>query len=102
MSLVKYDEGKLLWHLLPLWATRAVIQVLMHGAAKYREWNWAEGGDYSRLYNAAMRHLTAWWDGEDLDPDSGLNHLGHAACCVLFLLELQLRDIPEDNRFSWK
>lgn len=102
MGLIKHDQDKDEWHLLPLVAVRAVIRVLMHGAAKYCEWNWAEGGDYSRLYNACLRHLTAWWDGEDLDGESGLNHLAHAACCILFMLELQLRGIPEDNRHSWK
>lgn len=102
MSLIKHDEGKLQWHLLPLLAVRLLVRVLMHGAAKYKEWNWAEGGDYSRLYDAALRHLTAWWDGEDLDPDSGMNHLAHAACCCLFLLEMQIREIPEDNRRTWR
>lgn len=41
-----------------------------------------------RYYDAAIRHLTAWWDGERNDPESQLPHLAHAACCVIFLLWL--------------
>lgn len=37
---------------------------------------------------AAMRHLAAWRDGEQLDEESGLPHLAHALCCIVFLREL--------------
>lgn len=101
MSLTKFDEGKPQWHLLPIKALIEVIKALMHGKKKYGAWNWAQGGDYSRIYDATLRHITAWWDGEDLDPESGLSHLAHAACGVLFLLELVCRDIPVDDRRDW-
>jgi hypothetical protein len=39
-----------------------------------------------RYFAALMRHLTAWWDGERADPESGLHHLAHAGCCLLFLI----------------
>jgi hypothetical protein len=83
-------EEKLRWALLPRLAVEDVIRVLMYGARKYNAGNWRlvldEPNGRERYYNAAMRHLTAWWDGETLDPESGHLHLSHAACCVLFLL----------------
>jgi len=45
-----------------------------------------------------LRHLTAWWAGEDLDPESGLHHLAHAACCLMFLLEYTQTHTELDDR----
>jgi len=53
--------------------------VLLHGARKYGRHNYrAMGVRASVYYDACMRHLMAWWEGEDIDPDSGLHHLAHA------------------------
>ena len=41
---------------------------------------------WSRLYAAVFRHMTAWFMGEDLDKESGISHLAHAACSIVFLL----------------
>jgi len=87
----KYDDGKMPWHLLPWAATERVVEVLAHGAGKYGPDNWRKVKPIdARYFSAAMRHLMAWRTGESLDPDSGLPHLAHAACCVLFLLEDEL------------
>jgi hypothetical protein len=53
---------------------------------------------YSRLYAATMRHMTAWWEGEKADPETGFSHLSHASCCALFLLAFELRGIGSDDR----
>lgn len=85
----KHDGGKDRWDLLPLAPVRAVVRVLTYGAKKYAPGAWKlvpEGRD--RYFSAALRHLTAWRDGEQLDVESGLPHLAHAACCVLFLMGL--------------
>ena len=82
----KADVGKLRWDLLPLPALRGVVKVLMHGAKKYDDHNWQRGTSWETYWNAAMRHMDAfWWDDEDNDPDSGMSHLDHAMCCLLFL-----------------
>lgn len=83
----KHDEGKPRWSLLPLDTITQVVAVLEHGAKKYGDDNWryVENGR-TRYYDALMRHVDAWWRGEDNDPDSGLPHLAHAACCILFLM----------------
>lgn len=84
----KHDGGKLRWDLLPPEATEAVVKVLTHGAQKYGPENWRNVEEpRRRYYAAAMRHLNAWRQGFEADPDSGLPHLAHAICCLLFLVE---------------
>lgn len=95
---VKNDEGKLRWSLVPLDAMREVVRVLMGGADKYAPDNWVHVEDARRRYfDAAVRHLTEWYDGERNDPEWGLHHLAHASCCTLFLLALSLRGSIDDE-----
>lgn len=83
---VKADDGRDPWELLPWGPTRDVVRVLAHGQRKYSAWNWVHVPHPRRRYfAAAMRHLVAWWGGERLDPESGLPHLAHASCNLLFL-----------------
>lgn len=84
---LKADTGKDAYHLVPWIAVRAVVRVLMFGARKYSPGNWAHVENArDRYFDAAIRHLVAWHAGERVDPESGLPHLAHAGCCVLFLL----------------
>lgn len=98
MSGRKDDTGKLPLHLLPTDALEAVTEVLQFGATKYAERNWEAGMAWSRLYAALLRHLWAWWRGFDRDPETGLSHLAHVCCCVLFLLAYHLRQAGTDDR----
>lgn len=85
----KDDAGKREWSLLPWDAVEHVVDVLMFGARKYEPDNWRLVPDARRRYfDAAMRHLIAWHEGECSDLETGFSHLAHAACCVLFLLAL--------------
>jgi hypothetical protein len=54
--------------------------------------------DWSRPESAGYRHLTAWSMGENTDPETGLSHLAHAACNMLFLLAYEIRGIGNDDR----
>lgn len=84
----KDDAEKLRWSLLPLDAVEEVVKVLEHGAQKYGEENWRKVDNAEeRYWNAAMRHMVAYAK-ETNDPESGLNHLVHAAASLLFILEL--------------
>lgn len=89
----KLDDGKPRWDLLPHVSVAQVVAVLSFGAKKYAPDNWrtVQGWRW-RYYAAAWRHAVAWWLGERHDPESGLHHLAHAACCMLFLLELDMTD----------
>jgi Domain of unknown function (DUF5664) len=96
----KNDEGKDPWELLPWDAVEQVVKVLKHGRKKYDARNWEKGMAWSRLHGAANRHLNPqWFQGrEDFDEESGLYHLAHAACDILFLIAYQLRGIGLDDR----
>lgn len=92
---IKLDAGKRRWSLVPFGALGAVIDVLEYGARKYAPDNWRKVPDArDRYFNAAMRHLSAWWVGSRADSESGFSHLAHACCCVLFLLALDVEKEP--------
>ena len=62
---LKYDDGKLAWHLLPLEGTEEMVKVMMYGAKKYGDYNWYLGMDWHRLFNAGLRHMWSWFKGEE-------------------------------------
>lgn len=84
---VKFDEGKVDWSLVPFEALEGMANVLTFGAKKYAAWNWTDGGGFkwTRLLGSCLRHLFAFARGEDLDPESGISHISHAQCNLLFL-----------------
>jgi hypothetical protein len=49
-------------------------------------------------YNAAIRHLFSWWDGEDVDMESGQPHLAHAVACLLILLDAERIKVLTNDR----
>jgi len=81
------DPAKLPMALIPTAILRGIAAALGYGAKKYAPNNWRRGMKYSEVYSALQRHLVAWQDGEELDGESGLSHLDHAACCLAFLRE---------------
>lgn len=83
---VKDDADKCRLDLLSPAFLENTADVLTYGAAKYEAHNWTKGINYSRVFGAMMRHLWAWWRGVKFDPESGLPHLAHAACCLMFLM----------------
>jgi hypothetical protein len=84
---LKFDTGKLRWDLLPIDCIEDVVKILTFGSVKYGPNNWQmlEEGE-ERYYAALMRHLSAYRQGEIIDIESGLSHLSHAMCNILFLL----------------
>ena len=94
----KFDAGKPAFHLLPDDAISEIQKVLEFGAQKYAPRNWEKGMAWSRVWNAALRHLWAWVRREKSDPETGLSHLAHAGCCILFLISYELRRAGEDDR----
>ena len=91
----KFDAGKVDYTLVPWDGLEEVVKVLEFGARKYARDNWkhVEGGE-QRYQAAALRHLIAYSQGEKVDPETGLSHLAHAGCCLLFLLSLEKRNGP--------
>jgi hypothetical protein len=95
----KNDGGKPPMGLLDTFALVQIARVLAFGAQKYAAHNWRKGMEWSRMVDAMLRHILAWNDGEDNDPESGLSHLAHAGCCLMFLLNYELTHTEFDDRY---
>ena len=95
----KYDGGKPQLYLLPPKSINEVGKVLTFGAEKYDPHNWRKVDDLQNRYSsAALRHIFAHIDGEDADEETGLSHLAHAICCLMFKLEDELLGKSEEER----
>jgi hypothetical protein len=82
----KDDNAKPRWDLLPMGLVEETVKVLTFGAKKYADNNWMKVANFNERYWAAlMRHLVAWRSGEINDPETGLSHLAHAVCNLVFL-----------------
>ena len=69
------------------------------GRRKYGTHNYREMGvKMSVYYDAAMRHLIAWWEGEDIDPDSGQHHVVKTMTALLVLRDSMLMGNCKDDR----
>lgn len=75
-----------------------VAKVAGFGAKKYARYNFMRGYSWSLSYDALQRHLHAFWDGEDRDPESGQLHLAHAAWHCLAMISWVLRGRGTDDR----
>jgi len=94
----KYDEGKPRYSLLPTKSLREIVRVLTYGAEKYADNNWKLVEDaHDRYISAAIRHIEAYREGDVLDSETSFHNLAHAACCLMFLAEL---DMQHDNEVS--
>ena len=85
----KFDQDKPRLDLIDPEFLEGVGLVLGFGAKKYAAHNWRLGIPHSRLIAAAYRHLGSINKGEKVDKESGLAHVHHLACCVMFLSWMQ-------------
>lgn len=75
-------------HLVPPSASHHLALAFKDGAAKYGPYNWRDHKVSASVYvAAAKRHIDAWWDGENLSPDAGVEHLAHAMACMAIILD---------------
>lgn len=92
-------SGKLPLHLWPVTATALGSLGLLDGMLKYGRSNFrAVGVRASIYYDAASRHLNAWFEGEAVDPDSGLPHLAHALACLAIIVDAEAAGKLNDDR----
>ena len=96
----KNDQGKPRISLIPREAIEGAANALTFGALKYHSHNFKSGIFYSRLADAALRHLIAWVDGENLDPESGLSHLDHALATLAMLKYMEQNRPDMDDRYK--
>lgn len=79
---------KLSFSAVPPLALRRIAEALNTGVAKYGRFDWRSGRvHFSTYFDATLRHLLAYSDGERCDPESGLSHLAHAAASLCVLLD---------------
>lgn len=72
---------------------------MMEGARKYGRHNYRVAGVRASVYyDAANRHLDAFWEGQDIDPDSGIHHLSKAMACLMVLRDSMLMGNWVDDR----
>lgn len=96
----KDDKEKIDLSLLPKVFLEEVAKAFMVGEKKYGRYNYCKGHKISQLVAAMQRHISAYNDGEELDPKDGQHHLGAAAACIAMLLRQKELGTLEDNRYK--
>lgn len=99
----RYNEGKPKWSLVHYESLVPMIRVLEFGALKYAPFNWQKEMNLKEILESMQRHLAALMDGEEIDKESGISHMGHIQCNALFYnyhferLKNKLKNKEEDN-----
>ena len=98
----KFDSNKTRVDLLPVQPMLDIADVFGYGALKYFANSYREGETvaWSRTYGSIMRHLMAFWSGQDVDPESGKSHLAHAGTQLMILMEHVHHNKDKDDRFK--
>lgn len=85
----RFNDGKTPYRFVPLFVLEGAARVFEDATKRkenpYPMWNWAKGMPWSVPYECMLRHLDAWYRGEDLDPQSGKPHLAHVMCNLIML-----------------
>lgn len=93
---MKFDGDKPDYSLVPFGALDEVVKVLTYGAKKYDRFNW-EKVERHRYEAATLRHISAYMQGEKYDPETGINHLAHAICSLMFLTQFDLNNAKKES-----
>jgi len=93
------NDGKLKWSLVSMVSLEPMVKVLMFGAEKYSSHNWKKGLKYSEISESLQRHLNAFMEREDNDPESKLSHVGHILCNAMFLSYMSIFRKDLDDRY---
>ncbi len=92
-------QKKVPLHLVPPSLRIYVAQAMADGAAKYGPYNWRDKPIFASVYySACMRHMDAYWDGEEVAEDSGVHHLAHAAACLALVIDAIECGVLKDDR----
>jgi hypothetical protein len=84
---------------IPLPVLFEVGVAMLEGACKYRRHNYRVAGVRATVYfDAAWRHLADWYEGQDIDPDSGLHHVSKAIASLVVLRDAMMNDKVIDDR----
>ena len=98
---MRYNDGKrqLSYVMTFPEAMRGLAEVCEYGANKYERYNYMIGGASAQQHvDCLFRHLLAWYEGEDVDSESGVNHLHHATFNMMRLADEMSKGTCEDDR----
>lgn len=84
MKADRFNKGKRKWSLVHFKSVEPMVEVLEFGAKKYSPNNWKKGLDKQEILESMQRHLAALMDGEQVDEESGISHMGHIMCNAMF------------------
>ena len=84
VSALRYNTGKPKWSLIHMNSLVPMIRVLEYGALKYAPFNWQKPMKRDELLDSMQRHMAALIDGNELDDESGLTHIGHIMANAMF------------------
>jgi hypothetical protein len=95
----QYSNAKVPLHLWPATATALGCMTMQEGADKYGRNNFRATNIEASTYMAALgRHALSWWEGEDIDPDSGLPHLAKMLACIAIVVDAHYAGTLVDDR----
>jgi len=94
---IKDDKGKVRYSDMPIDVLRDVSKAFTDGGDKYGKYNYSKGMEWSRYYDAAMRHLNSFMMGEDID-ESGNHHISHAIASLMMLQHSVINKVGIDDR----
>lgn len=90
---------KIPYSLIPKNVLGELSLAFLEGSRKYGSYNWRVAGVRASVYlDALERHLGAWLNGEDIDPDSGISHITKATACLVILRDSMLIGNYVDDR----
>lgn len=91
--------GKVPFSTVPASVMAEIGLAMLEGARKYGRHNYRVAGVLASVYyDGTMRHLTDWWEGVDVDPDSDLSHVTKAIASLVVLRDAMLNDMWKDDR----
>lgn len=98
----KFDANKVPVDLLPIEPLLQIAHVFGLGARKYfaNSYRTGETVAWSRTYGSILRHLFAFWNGEDFDKELGTHHVANAGTQIMILLEHIKNNPDKDDRFK--
>jgi hypothetical protein len=95
----KAGKQKTQYHLVPPRVLKEVAEAMTEGANKYGPYNFRQAGvNMTTYYSSTLRHLNAWMEGEDIDPDSGLHHGVKAIAGLIVLMDSIMEGNANDDR----
>lgn len=94
---MRFNDGKLEWALVDFKALEPMVKVLEFGAKKYDAHNWKKGLPITKICESMLRHTFALLNGEDVDPESGIEHTGHILCNAMFLSDMMQKKEWDDR-----